>query len=118
MHTNLNSTGSFWKDENNNYWSYNTQLTCYFNGYRLVNKTFYSMTTRKHQRQIESQGNDVKIVNNHYGFIKPEQDLMNYLQSLKTQLNKCKAARNSKYKQSRLFTVQQHIDLIEKVLNN
>ena len=116
MITKLNSTGSFYRDEYNNYWSYNTQLTCYFKGYRLVNRTFYSMTTRKHQAQIISRGYDIDIINEHYGEIKPEYDLIFYLQNLYYQLDELKLARNSKYKQAKINDCQNKIDLIEKVL--
>ena len=113
----LNSTGSFYQDENKNYWSYNTQLTCCFNGYRLVNKTYYSITTRKHQAMINRQDNDVEIINWKHGYIQPELDLKNYLQYLQCQLNYFKSKRNSKHKQARIDKYQKQIDLIEKVLN-
>ena len=113
----LNSTGSFYQDENENYWSYNTQLTCYFKGYRLVNKTFYSMTTRKHQAQIINQEYDINIINEHYGEMKPEQDLIFYLKKLYYQLDEYKAKRNSKHKLARIDKCQNQIDLIKKVLN-
>lgn len=52
MHTNLNSTGSFWVSDNGNYWSYNTKMTDYYKGEMFKNITFYSHTTAKHQSQI------------------------------------------------------------------
>lgn len=116
MITKLNSTGSFYQDEEGNYWSYNTQLTCYFKSYRLVNKAFYSMTTRKHQAQIINQKNDIDIINEHYGEIKPELDLIFYLEELYYQLDEYKAKRNSKHKQARIDECQKQIDLIEEVL--
>jgi hypothetical protein len=115
--TNLNSTGSFYQDDIGNYWSYNTQLTCYFKDYRLVNKTFYSMTTRKHQAQIIKQENDIDIINEHYGVIRPGQDLMFYLQELYYRLDIYKAKRNSKHKQAKIDECQKQINLIKKVLN-
>lgn len=117
MFTKVNSTGSFWKDGDNNYWSYNTQLTYNYKGYRLVNRTFYSITTRKHQSQITRQDNDIDFFSNHYGYIKPEQDLKYYLQELKKQLNKLNNTRNSKYKQTKINDCQKQIDTIEKVLD-
>lgn len=52
MHTNLNSTGSFWRSDDGNYWSYNTKMTDYYKGEFFKNTTYYSVTTRKHQGQI------------------------------------------------------------------
>lgn len=46
---NLNTTGTFWKNSDDNYFSYNTQLTGNYKGLTVFNNTFYSMTTRKHQ---------------------------------------------------------------------
>ena len=45
----LNTTGSFWKNSEDNYFSYNTQLTGNYKELTVFNNTFYSMTTRKHQ---------------------------------------------------------------------
>lgn len=52
MHTNLNTTGSFWMSDNGNYWSYNTKMTDTYKGEFFKNITYYSATTRKHQGQI------------------------------------------------------------------
>lgn len=52
MHTNLNSTGSFWMSDDGNYWSYNTKMTDSYKGEFFKNITNYSTTTRKHQSQI------------------------------------------------------------------
>lgn len=52
MHTNLNTTGSFWMSGNGNYWSYNTKMTDTYKGEFFKNVTYYSVTTSKHQGQI------------------------------------------------------------------
>lgn len=52
MHTNLNTTGSFWMSDNGNYWSYNTKMTDYYKGEFFKNITYYSCTTSKHQSQV------------------------------------------------------------------
>lgn len=52
MHTNLNTTGSFWMSDNGNYWSYNTKMTETYKGEIFKNITYYSATTRKHQCYI------------------------------------------------------------------
>lgn len=116
--TNLNTTGSFWLDAKGNYWSYNTQLTKNFNSYRLVNKTFYSYTTSRHQKSILSQSNDIIIHNGHFGEISPEEDLVLELKDLCYNLYKFKSARNSKYKQQRINNCQKQIELINKVLHS
>lgn len=52
MHTNLNSTGSFWMSDDGNYWSYNTKMTDCYKGEFFKNITRYSTTTAKHQSKI------------------------------------------------------------------
>lgn len=52
MHTDLNTTGSFWMSSDGNYWSYNTKMTDSYKGEFFKNITYYSVTTRKHQGQI------------------------------------------------------------------
>ena len=116
MTIDLNSTGSFWLDNDGNYWSYRTQLTCNYNGYRLVNKTFYSMTTRKHQGQIPSTTRDIYLDVGHYGYMQPEKDLQANLKLEQDRLIELEHARNSKHKQSRIDSCKQQITLIQKAL--
>lgn len=52
MHANLNSTGSFWRSDDGNYWSYNTKMTDYYKGEFFKNASYYSTTTSKHQCRI------------------------------------------------------------------
>lgn len=52
MHTNLNTTGSFWMTDNGNYWSYNTKMTDMYKGEFFKNTSYYSVTTSKHQSKI------------------------------------------------------------------
>ena len=112
----LNTTGSFWLDTNNNYWSYNTQLTCNHNGYRLVNNTFYSMTTSKHQGQITATARDIYLDVGHYGYMQPEEDLQANLKLEQDRLIELEHARNSKNKQKRIDSCKQQITLIQKAL--
>ena len=116
MATDLNTTGSFWLDNDGNYWSYNTQLTCNYNGYRLVNKTFYSMTTRKHQAQIYRTSIDILIDVGHCGYMQPEKDLQANLKPEQDRLIELEHARNSKHKQARIDSCKQQITLIQKAL--
>ena len=116
MATDLNTTGSFWLDNDGNYWSYHTQLTCNYNGYRLVNKTFYSMTTRKHQAQIYGTSRDILIDVGHYGYMQPEEDLQTNLKLEQDRLIELEHARNSKHKQARISSCKQQITLIQKAL--
>ena len=116
MTTDLNTTGSFWLDNEGNYWSYSTQLTCNYNGYRLVNKTFYSMATKKHQAQIPLTSHDVRIDVGHYGYIRPVEDLQANLKLQQDKLIKLEHSRNSKYKQQKIDNCKQQITLIQKAL--
>ena len=116
MTTDLNTTGSFWLDNDDNYWSYGTQLTCNYNGYRLVNNTFYSMTTRKHQGQISSTTRDIYLDIGHYGYMQPEEDLQANLKLEQDRLIELEHARNSKHKQARINSCKQQITLIQKAL--
>ena len=112
----LNSTGSFWLDNNGNYWSYDTQLTYDYNGYQLVNNTFYSMTTRKHQAKINRTSRDILIDVGHYGYMQPEEDLQANLKLEQDRLIELEHARNSKNKQKKIDCCKQQIALIQKAL--
>lgn len=116
MTTDLNTTGSFWLDNEGNYWSYHTQLTCNYNDYRLVNETFYSMTTRKHQAQIPLTLHDIYIYAGHYGCIQPIEDLQANLKLQQDKLIELEHSRNSKYKQQKIDDCKQQIVLIQKAL--
>ena len=116
MTTDLNSTGSFWLDDDGNYWSYKTQMTCDYNGYRLVNKTFYSTTTRKHQSKIPATPHNIYIYVGYYGHMKPEEDLQANLKLEQDRLIELEHSRNSKHKQERINSCKQQITLIQKAL--
>ena len=116
MTTDLNTTGSFWLDNDGNYWSYDTQLTYDYNGYRIVNNTFYSMTTRKHQAQIYRTSRDILINVGHSGYMQPEKDLQANLKLEQDRLIELEHARNSKHKQARIDSCKQQITLIQKAL--
>lgn len=49
----LNTTGTCYRDNKGFLFSYDTQLDFIYKGHYLENMTFYSMTTRKHQRNLE-----------------------------------------------------------------
>lgn len=49
----LNSTGSF-KMIDRDYFSYSTRLSASYKGHLFINKTYYSITTRKHQTNLPS----------------------------------------------------------------
>lgn len=112
----LNTTGSFLLDDKGNYWSYDTQLTCNHNGYRLVNNTFYSMTTRKHQGQITATARDIYLDVGHYGHIRPTEDLQANLKLQQNRLIELEQARNSKHKQAKINACKQQIALIQKAM--
>ena len=62
----LNTTGSFWKDSEGDYFSYNTQLTSNYKGLTVFNNTFYSMTTRKHQASFNKNNFDLILTTCRY----------------------------------------------------
>jgi hypothetical protein len=113
---NLNTTGSFWLDNEGNYWSYSTQLTETYNNYRIINNTFYSMTTRKHQAQVTRTSRDILLDIGHYGAIQPEDDLQANLKLEQDRLIQLEHARNSKHKHTRINKCKDQITLIQKAL--
>ena len=117
MITDLNSTGTFWLDGNGYYWSYGTQLTCNYNGYRLVNKTFYSRTTRQHQAKIPATPHDIYIYMCPYGYMyHPDKVLQDNIHMEPHKLIELEHARNSKNKQKKIDSCKQQIALIQKAL--
>lgn len=112
----INTTGSFCMDSENNYWSYGTQLTKNFNGFRIVNITRYSNTTSKHQAKVNRTSKDILLDIGHYGYIRPEEDLQANLKLEQDRLITLNNQRNSKHKQTRINNCIKQIELIQTVL--
>lgn len=62
----LNTTGSLWLNNDGNAYSYNTQLTGSYKGLSVFNNTYYSMTTRKHQRYFNKNNFDLILTTCRY----------------------------------------------------
>lgn len=101
MHTNLNSTGSFWISDNGNYWSYSTKLTDYYKGKMFKNITFYSQTTRKHQGKIPYVTFNHRLEVKKYGNWNIEEVIKENIEALKVEntnrLQKRRTKNNLKY---------------------
>lgn len=61
----LNTTGSFYIDNQGDYYSYDTQLTGCYLGECWYNDTYYSATTRKHQAEIPNEYKEFYHTLNH-----------------------------------------------------
>lgn len=99
---NLNTTGSFYIDNNYNYYSYYTQLTGDYLGELWYNNTFYSYTTKKHQENIPYEYKDFNHTLNHCSFGRQDWNsaIRNEIEYIKRELdyrfNKRKTQKNKK----------------------
>lgn len=64
----LNTTGSFYIDNYGDFYSYNTQLTGDYLGELWYNNTYYSQTTRCHQRNVPNEYKDFNHTLNHCSY--------------------------------------------------
>ena len=85
MTTDLNTTGSFWLDNDGNYWSYKTQLTGYYKGYKVFNATYYSKMTRRHQSRIPLSDKKSALILHYcsFGKLDYEHEIKNEIDVLK-----------------------------------
>ena len=99
--TNINTTGSHWKDGNGDHWSYDTQLTGHYKGHFFFNSTYYSETTCKHQSYSARYFRPTEFETlRHCRYGKQDwkqciKDEIEYITSeVNTRLNKCKTQKN------------------------
>lgn len=84
----INSTGSL-SYANGSYWSYNTKLTDSYNGYNIMNNTYYSATTAKHQSYVRYEYNyDISLHDCSYGDWNCKDMIKREIENLKNQLTK------------------------------
>lgn len=113
----LNSTGSLWYDDDNNYYSYNQQMTAVYKGYRLFDSGFYSMTTRKHQADIKYYFNpqiSLNYANFNYGV---EFSINKELQGIDYELELLNKKRNTQKKKDTIKELITKKELLTRLLN-
>ena len=103
----INSTGTLWMNDEGYSFSYNTQLTNHYKNLRVFNNTFYSMTTRRHQRQFDINSFDLVLTNCKYNTrltsFEIEKAIEYELDYIDNFLNKLSKKRNT---QKKLETIQ------------
>lgn len=117
MHTNLNSTGSFWMSDNGNYWSYNTKMTDYYKGEMFKNITFYSHTTSKHQGNIPYVDFNHQLEVNKYGNWDIKEVIKDNIEALKVEntnrLQKRKTKNNLECIKANVLKIKYLSDLLK-----
>ena len=117
----LNTTGTFYKDSEGNYFSYNTQLTGNYKGLTVFNNTFYSMTTRKHQAYFRGDKFDLILTTCRYSTrLQPdeiEQAIKYELYYIDDDLKELSQKRNTDKKQNTIKELNNRKELLINVLN-
>lgn len=117
----LNTTGTFWKNSEDNYFSYNTQLTGNYKGLTVFNNTFYSMTTRKHQCYFRGDKFDLILITCEYGArLQPyeiETAIKYELDYIDDCLKELSQKRNTQKKKNTIKELNSHKEFLINVLN-
>ena len=117
----LNSTGSFWKNSDGNYFSYNTQLTGNYKGLTVFNNTFYSMTTRKHQAYFRGDKFDLILTTCRYSTrLQPDEiewAIKYEIDYIDDCLYELSQKRNTQKKQNTIKELNSRKELLTNVLN-
>lgn len=113
----LNSTGSYYYNDGH-YWSYNTKLTDSYKGYNIMNSTYYSATTSKHQCNCRyDYSYDIELHNCDYGNWDAKEMIQAEINDLKYQLENRKAQkRNTQKKLDDIEYLTKQIDFFENLI--
>ena len=112
----LNTTGSYYYN-NGNFWSYDTKLTDSYNGYRIFNNTFYSMTTRKHQADCKRCVNyEIELTQCGYGDWECAGAIQNEIEHMEAELKALETKRNTQKKLETIEELKNQIDFLKEVL--
>jgi hypothetical protein len=116
--TRLNSTGSFWQDNNGDYWSYSTQLTGSYKGYNVYNATYYSNTTSHHQSRIPLSNKGGLVLHYcSYGSLDYEHEIKNEIDVLKDILKEREQQkRNTAKKKRDILALNSRINELSNIL--
>ena len=117
MHTYLNSTGSFWLDENGNYWSYSTKMSEYYKGEFFKNVTTYSVTTSKHQGNIPYVDFNHQLYVGRYGDWNIENVIKDNINSLISENKRRIEKRRTKNNLEQIEINKQKIEYLQNLLN-
>lgn len=112
----LNTTGSYYHNDGK-YWSYDTKLTDSYNGYRIFNNTFYSMTTRKHQSDCKYNFSyDIELTQCGYGDWDCAGAIQNEIEHMEAELKTLEPKRNTQKKLETIESLKNQIDFLKEVL--
>ena len=113
----LNSTGSF-TYSNGCYWSYDTKLTDRFKGYSIINNTYYSVTTSKHQAMIRSYEPlfDIVLTQCGYGDWDVKAMIKEEIDYIKWQIEKLEPKRNTQKKLDTITELTSKLKLLENLV--
>ena len=117
MHTNLNSTGSFWMSDNGNYWSYNTKMSEYYKGEFFKNVTTYSVTTSRHQVNIPYVDFNHQLYAGRYGDWDIEDVIKDNIKALASENQRRIEKRKTKKNLEQIETNKQKIKYLQNLLN-
>lgn len=112
----LNSTGSFMLIDGD-YFSYDTRLSFYIGNQMFINKTYYSVTTSKHQSKLPYVNSNCQLHYCPYGNFKPITAIQNELIMLRQELEQRKLwMRKTKNNLLQIEQIHEKIDYLERLV--
>lgn len=115
--TKLNSTGSF-KMIGTDYFSYNTRMSTYYKDYLFINRTFYSMTTRKHQAHLPSVPYNQQLEYCPYGNWNIQEQIRKEILFLNDDLDLLQKKRQTQKNKSTQEKIKEKIAFLKSILED
>ena len=114
----LNSTGTCRKIEDE-YFSYNQQMTAHYKGYRLFDSGFWSMTTRKHQGIIRCYIGRNTIDLDYADFNKGvEYSINKEIENLEYELTRCENKRKTQKNLDTMDNIKHKVAFLTSLLES
>lgn len=111
----LNSTGSFTR-LGNEYFSYDTRLSFIFKGEYFVNKTYYSITTRRHQSQLPEADFNRTLYYQKFGYYNEDRCIQFEIKELQRELENRLTKRKTQNNLFEIDRVSKKIQFLSKLL--
>lgn len=113
----LNSTGTYYF-LCGCYWSYRTKLTDIFKGYKILNNTYYSVTTSKHQSKLRCEYDyDIELTQCTFGNWDAEQMIKNEINYIKNQIKTLEPKRNTQKKLETITELTSKLEFLQSLVS-
>ena len=113
--TRLNSTGSFYLLDGD-YFSYNTRLSFNYKDNYFTNRTWYSVTTAKHQARLPYTDFNHTLRYQRYGYYSEDNCIQFEIDSLKQELEYRQNIRKTKENLTEIDKITEKIDYLSNLI--